>query len=36
MFVLSILFPQLKQSCCFLVVEYQKDTKGLAVKHGGA
>lgn len=30
--VLSILFPQLKQSYCFLMVEYQKDTGGLAMK----
>lgn len=30
--VLSILFPQLEQSYCDLVVDYQKDTEGLAMK----
>lgn len=33
--VLSILFPQLEQNYCFLMVEYQKDTEGLAMKQGG-
>lgn len=29
------LFPQLEQSYCFLMEEYQKDSEGLAMKQGG-